>query len=151
MVPHPTPIISVSAGPPSVRGRELVQAKVGHDPGVMSKFSYSSGIFGLHQCEQCVRQEVRSVAKLSSVFERPVATISQSGSRKCRGGNCSVCCHFWLFRRPRSKGQVGKAELRKRFDLSGEGRWMELHREASQDHPTATARSHVQRAEGKSC
>ena len=40
---------------------------------------------------------------------------------------------FWLLSRPGSKGHVGKAELTKRFVSFGEGPWMKLYREASQD------------------
>ena len=77
---------------------------------------------------------------------------NEDGTRDLQGWKLFCLLPFWLLRRPRSKGHVGKAELTKRFGLFGEGRWTELHRgKAGRFHPTSTARSHVRRAEGQSC
>ena len=42
------------------------------------------------------------------------------GTQELQGWKLFCLLPFWLLRRPRSKGNVGKAELTKRFDLFGE-------------------------------
>ena len=80
-------------------------------------------------CPARLEGRFRQAAQLP-LEARLLAVSREDVTRETHSWKLFCLLPYWLFRRPQSKGRVGKAELSKMFDQFENGQWATLHEEA---------------------